>query len=108
MKKPFRLQDKRMKTINWKPYLYQYIPEEHSKIYIPFKYNYAIRQTRKAILFKLPNHITVFVPKSVLKVDHEGLSNIGKKGWVYIHKDFLRTIISKNPEQDFSFIGDIK
>ena len=93
-----------MKQKEWKRQLEQYFPEKHAKTHIPLKYTYAVKQTEKAILFKFQNHVAVFIPKNVLKCDHSGESNIGKPGWIYIDKRFIKEIIAKYPRKDWEFL----
>src|SRR3989304_1656154 len=66
-----------MKTHEWQPYL-KILDIQEIDNFQPFKYVYAISQTQKAILFKLKNHLTSFVPKSVLRIDNHGVSPNGK------------------------------
>jgi hypothetical protein len=66
--------------------------------YVPFKFSYAVRETTKAILFKLGDHVAQFVPKSCLLHDRYGIR--GKAGWIYISQDFRVEIIKQNIGKD--------
>jgi len=89
-----------MKKSDWQKTLKQYYPEKHAKDYSPFRFVYAIKQTKKAILFKLKDHTTAFVPKSLLLIDRKGLSNIGKKDWIYLVNWFKMEIIKEHADKN--------
>lgn len=86
-----------MKEHDWK-YTLKELTIHELEDFQPFKYVYAVSQTEKAILFKLKNHLTSFVPKSQLRFDRYGVSG-QKAGWIWLKKSWVDQIIKEHADQ---------
>lgn len=86
----------------------QYDPEVHTN-HSPLRFNFPIRLTKKAVLFQFDRGVSEWVPLSVLVVDREGKSNLGRKGWFYVNELFKKNqLVKKHPNTDFGFIKSEK